>query len=347
VWFTPVLGSSDHADDERIPNSTEQKNWVDLNENDGGFITGLGGPFDGAPWAFKYRQIWKLVPTGDVDTPYIPRKRTDGIGCVSHKSIVVAEDESGRPALYFLSHRGPYRIGANGLQYLGRDNEDVWLSMNLGASTVVGFTLWHADKHQLWYYVATGSSNTPDVKMCFDVRLGYPDAQGQVRKGWSKHTGNSCSARCGVMFSNTLGATMSKDLKPYIGRSSGTTIQKADTTALSDGGTAFQAYVQTKCLPTSKQFTHHVGVQEPHLMAVAVDDTWITVTITRDFGLETRSGVIQLTPNFTESRITRKYAGLELSGASIVQMTVGDAVATARGWTLDALMVPVGSEEPR
>lgn len=347
VWFTPVLGSTDHGDDERIPNTTDQKNWVDLNENDGGFITGLGGPLDGAPWAFKYRQIWKLVPTGDVDTPYLPRKRTDGIGCIAHKTIVVGEDEAGRPALYFLSHRGPYRVGANGLQYLGRDNEDVWLGMNLGATTVVGFTLWHPDKHQVWFYVATGSSNDPDVKMCFDVKLGVPDEKNQVRGGWSKHTGDSCSARCGTLMSNTLGATMSKDLKPYIGRSSGTAIQKADTTSLTDAGTAFRAYVTTRCLPTQKQMWHHAGVGEPHLQAVAVDDTWISITIVRDFGIETRSGVIELTPYFNETRVTRKYAGLELSGASMVQLTIGDAYAVSRGWTLDTVMVPIGQEEHR
>ena len=110
VWFTPVLGSTDHADDERIPNTTTQKNWVDLNENDGGFITGLGGPIDGAVWAFKYRQIWKLVPTSDVSTPYLAKKRTTGIGCIEHRTIALAEDETGQPALYFMSHKG--RIGS-------------------------------------------------------------------------------------------------------------------------------------------------------------------------------------------------------------------------------------------
>lgn len=345
VWFTPVLGSTDHADDERVPTSTSQKNWVDLNENDGGFITGLGGPVDGAPWAFKYRQIWRLVPTGDVTTPYIPRKRTDGIGCIAHKSIVVGEDEAGRPALYFLSHRGPYRVGANGLQYLGRDNEDLWLTLNQAATTVVGFTVWHPDKHQVWYYVATGSSNDPDVKMCFDVRLGIPDDQQQVRRGWSKHTGDSCSARCGVLFSNTLAASMSRDLKPYIGRSTGTAIWKTDTSDLTDNGTKFRAYVITRCLATTTEMWRHMGVREPHLQAIAVDDTWISITITRDFGLETRSGVIELTPYYNETRIARKYGGLELSGAQIIQLTIGDAQAAARGWTLDRLMVPLGVEE--
>src|SRR6185369_10768721 len=92
-------------------------------------------------------------------------------------------------------------------------------------------------------------------------------------------------------------------------------------------------------------FNHHVSVHEPYLQALAVDDTWISATIVRDYGLETRSGVLELTPYFNETRITRKYAGLELAQCAMVQITLGDAAATTRGWTLDALHIPIGTEE--
>ena len=42
VWYTPVLGSTDEGDDERIPNTVDQQNWVDVGNE--GPITGLGGP---------------------------------------------------------------------------------------------------------------------------------------------------------------------------------------------------------------------------------------------------------------------------------------------------------------
>jgi hypothetical protein len=344
VWFTPVLGSTDHADDERIPNATSQKNWVDLNENDGGFITGLGGPFDGAPWAFKYRQIWKLVPTGDVDTPYIPRKRTDGIGCIQHKSIVVAEDEQGRPALYFMSHRGPYRVGQYGLQYLGRDNEDIWHgSMNLAATTTTGFTLWHVDKRQVWFYIATGSANTPDVKMCFDVRLGSTDEKNQVRGGWSKHTGDSCEARCGVMFSNTLGATMSRDLKPYIGQNAGNgRLWKCDTTDQDDAGTAFQGLI-------TYPDRHHGGldaacVLRPPLVLGSVGSHSITVTMSGNYGaLTTRTGSVAMAAAGSETRVLKPVEDVEIGDDVFsVAVAVGDASAAATPqWTIDAVIVPV------
>jgi hypothetical protein len=78
-------------------------------------------------------------------------------------------------------------------------------------------------------WIATGSSNDPDVKLVFDVLLGRVVGADRVRGGWYKHTGSQAAARCSTMMSNTLGATMSSDLKPYIGRSSGTVIWKCDT----------------------------------------------------------------------------------------------------------------------
>lgn len=347
IWFTPVLGSSDQGDDERTRSTTTQKDFVDLNENDGGFITALGPPLAGSPHAFKYRQVWKLVPTGDVSTPYLPRKLRDDIGCIAHKTIVIGEDEAGRAALYFLSHRGPYRIGVNGIQYLGRDNEDIWSTMNLAASTVVAHAVYHADKHQLWIWIATGSANDPDVKMCFDVLLGIPDQNNRVRGGWSKHTGNSAAARCSVMMSNTLGATMSRDLKPYIGRASGTVIWKLDTSTTNDAGTNFQSYVKTKPVTQASQLGLNVGIGQASLIAKAASGVTITQTIDRDFGLETVTATVSLTAAASETRVFRKIEGSDMAGAGVIQLQWGDAAAASNAWTLDAVVAPMDTQEIR
>jgi hypothetical protein len=252
VWFTPVLGSTDKGDDERVPNTTTQKNWVDLNENDGGGVTGLGGPINGVPWAFKYRQIWKLRPTGDVNTPYLPRKVMDGIGCVEHKSIVVGEDHLGQPALYFMSHRGPYRITVDGtVQYLGRDNEVLWRTMNLAAAYKIAHSVYYPELHQWWVFVSTGSSDYPDTKMMFDVQRGFPDENGQIRGGWSKHTGLSCTAISSCLFADSVAASMGSNLKPYVGAGASVAIYKCDTSATDDAGTQFQATATTRPVQTT------------------------------------------------------------------------------------------------
>jgi hypothetical protein len=346
AWYTPVLGSTDKADDERVPMTTTQKNFFDCNENDGGGFTGGGGPIDGIPYGFKYRQIWKFRPTGDVTAPYLPRKIRDDIGCIAHKTICIGEDEVGQAALYFLSHRGPYRITlTGGVQYLGRDNQVTWRSMNLAATTVVAHATYYPDLHQWWCWIATGSANDPDVKMMFDVQLGFPDENGQIRGGWAKHTGDTAVARCSCLMSNTLGASMSLDLKPYIGRASGTAIQKCDTTATDDAGTTFQAYVTSRPLLTTPDLLRNVGLAESTLVGKALAGSDVTVTINRDFGLETRATAVSLAPAASETRVVKKVEGSEMGSARVLQMTIGDSAANTEQWTIDALVAPVLPQE--
>lgn len=348
VWFTAVLGSTDQGDDERIPSTTTQKFFVDLNENDGGAITGMGGPLNGSPYIFKQREVWKMTPTGSVTTPYVVRKLRDDIGCVAHKSIVVGQDALGRAALYFMSHRGPYRITADGvIEYLGRDNEDIWRTVNLGAATVLAHSVYYPDLHQWWLWISTGSSDTPDVKMMFDAQLGFPDQNGQIRGGWAKHTGSSAAARCSCLFSNTVGATMSRDLKPYIGRSAINTIWKCDTADVDDAGTDFQAKVTTRPLMTTPDLLRKSGIGESTIVAKAATSMSVSVTIARDFGKETRTHTVSIAPAASETRVVKKAEGSEMGEADVIQMTIGDSAANEQVWTVDALIVPVTTQEMR
>jgi hypothetical protein len=348
VWFTPVLGSTDKGDDERVPNQTTQKNWVDINENDGGGITGLGGPIYGAPYAFKYRQVWKLNPTGEIAAPYLPRKIADGVyGAIGHKTIVVAKDRQGNPALYFLGPEGPCRIviyeGSATPQYLGRDVEDIWSGINLAASTVVAHGIYHPDKHQVWFWIATGSSNDPDTKLVFDVLLGRFTEGERIRGGWFKHTGPSAGARCSTLFSNTLAASMSRDLKPYIGRASGTAIWKLDTSTTNDAGTNVQAEITSRPIPIAP-LGAKVGMGQSTLLAKAASGVTITQTLNRDFGAETRTSTVLLTPNASETRVIKKFEASEMAQADTIQVTLGDAAAASNSWTLDQWTAPVHTE---
>lgn len=350
IWYTPVLGSADKGDDERVPNQSNQKNYVDLNENDGGGITGLSAPINGVPYAFKYRQIWRLSPTGDVTVPYLPRKLSDTYGSIAHKATCIGRDHVGNPAVYFLSQDGPCRLvvvgGVPEIQYLGRDIEDIWSTLNRAATTVVAHGLYHADKHQVWWWIATGSSNTPDTKLVFDVLLGKFTEGERIRGGWSKHTGNSAAATCSCLMSNTLAASMSSDLKPYIGRSTGTVIWKCDTADTDDATTAFQAYVKTKPIPVAP-IGLNVGVGQTHLLAKVAAGVTITQTIDRDYGIETRTSTVLLTADASETRTVKKFEGSEMEGAGTLQFQWGDASALANAWTLDTAMLPVHTDERR
>lgn len=350
VWFTPVLGSADKGDDERLVSQSNLKTFVDLNENDGGGITGLA-QINGTVYAFKYRQVYRLGPTGDVNAPYLPKRLRADIGCIAHKTICEGEDQHGNPALYFLSHRGPYRIvqieGVSIVQFLGRQNQVMWRSMNLGASTVVAHAVYYPDLHQVWFWIATGSSDDPDTKMVFDVHLGFPDQNGQIVGGWVKHDGPSANARCSCMFSNTLGASMSRDLKPHLGRSVGTTIYKTDTSDLDDNSTDFQAYVKTRPIITLGELGRKVGLEEPYLLAKALTGVTITLTSDRDFGIETRTHTQVLTAAGSETRVFKKFEGAGVGEADVIQVQIGDGAAQDGAWSFDALKVPYALQERR
>lgn len=348
VWYSGFTGQFAEVDcDEIVPQTTEISNYVDLDENDGGVITGLGGPLDGRPIVFKRNQVWRLVPTGLDNPVYQPRPifKGSGIGCIRHQTIINAEDETGAPAVYWLSDIGPYRLGANGPQALVDDIQDLWDTVNLAASNVVAHGVYHAALRQIWWWVATNNSNDPDTKLVYHVRDGQPTADGRVRGGWTVHDGVSAAARCSVMMSNTLGATMSRDLKPYIGASAGTTILKCDTSATSDAGTTFQAYVD---LPER----HFAGlarrciVGEPIVLG-NVGSQSLSVTLTGNYGQTTgRTASVSMAATGSETRALRVVEGVAYGDtAGSVQIRVGDAAASTQTWTIDALVVPIEPAE--
>jgi hypothetical protein len=345
IWFTPVLGASDKGDDERVENTTVRKGWVDLNEKDGGGVTGCGGPINGQPWFFKSRQVWKLLPTGDAVTPYLPRKVRDDIGCPWDRTITIGEDQFGRPALYFLSHRGPYRITYDGdIQYLGRDNEVTWRAINQ-ASTVKPHAVFYPDLHQWWVFIPTLTSSI-EFKMMLDVQHAFPDEKGHVRGGWAKHTGITGGGQSSCLFSNTPGATMSADLKPHVG-SELNQMYKCDTSGLDDNGTDFQAYVTTRPLLATKDLLHKMLMREPTVMGKALAGSDVSVSINRDFGKETRTQSVSLAPAASETRVIQKVPALEMGEADVIQVTVGDASANEEVWSVDAVIVPMEPKERR
>lgn len=113
VWYTPVLGSTDIGDDERVPNTIDQKNWIDI--GDEGPITGLIGPLYGDIYVFKSNTVGKLVPTGDVTTPYRYIPLTVGIGAVDQRVITSAEQGEGIPAVFFASASSVYMLTSGGI----------------------------------------------------------------------------------------------------------------------------------------------------------------------------------------------------------------------------------------
>jgi hypothetical protein len=357
VMWTPVIGTTPDefpaADDERVPSG----NRLDLDRSDGGGITG-GGIVDGIIYVFKLSHIYRLDRTGNVDLPYRGVPVTKSLGAISHKSIVVGEDEAGRPCLYFLSRRGPYRLGANGLEFLGRDIQTFWRTVN-NNSTIPAFGVYHAEKRQVWWWVTLGSGNaSPDRVLVYHVRHGRRTDEGDVRGGWAVWTEGVAAAFCAVMFANTLGATMSLDLKPYVGQIWVTSLPDgpclkydSDATTTDRGGnaTTYIGRVKTAAFAPAGP-GQKGGVTQLYVLATTANRA-LALDVIRDFNAETRNGTVTL-PASGANLLTRALVKVEddarAADSMYVELVLDDDVtpASSAAWSVDAIGVRARVEGP-
>ncbi len=342
VFYTPVQGDADVGDAERRYETTSNKARLTLDRGIGGEITGMVGPLNGFIYVFKWGRIYRLVRTGVSIAPYQAVTVSEQVGCVYGKTIVRAVDEMGSSAIYFLSDHGPYRISAvHGLQFIGHEIEDVWSTINLDA-TIIGHGIYHPAKEQVWFWVATDSSTTPDTIMMFDTSLGMTSEHGEVHGGWAKWTGDLAAARCSAMLAETPGASMSRALKPHAGMASNVILQ-ADTTDTDDNGTAYQAYVKTKAFALAG-LGRYFGARQVSVTGEASAGAHIEVTVETDFGLSSTSEQVDLTASHNETRVLRR-APLDFTQVEAIQVQVGDTAAIANSWRIDAVGLLASEEQ--
>jgi len=339
VYFTPVLGSSDIGDDERYINTSDLKGWVDLDRGFGGPITGMGLVF-GTVFVFKRKAIYRLTRTFDPTTPYAVKVETRALGCLAHRTIRVGEDEGGNPCLYFLSERGPYRLGVNGLEYLGKAIEHITKTLTESpVEHASNWTCYYPERHQVWWWWATAAGTTSNALLVYDVK----------RRAWSQFTGMIVSAAHGDLLPTTFGATMARTLKPGLGMlfsalGVANLLYRADV-GTDDAGTAFQAFVTSRVYTLSDTIGAMTGVSTAFVRAAAAAGVTIQLTLTRDFGVESRTSTASIAATASETRVTREFDAARLTGAQATQFTLGDASAVSNNWKLDALALRVPQEE--
>ncbi len=342
VWYTSALGSSDEGDDERVSVVNDGiRSYSDIEEA----VTGLSVPVNGTFLAFSYRSQWKFVSTNSADSPYNNFRVSGGAGCICYKSIVTAKDATGSPSTYWWSVDGPYRAGISGQQYLAQDVLDIVGRVNLSAVTPV-HAISHTSLHQVWFFVAVDSSATANVRVIFDTFLGKivdvsEIGTAAVRFGWSYHVGESTKAYCSCMFSDTVGASMGKTLKPYIGYTGATQIWKCDSTAVDDAGTPFQAYVDSK--PGAPWGLGRLGGIKEDCVLIALSSSGVSIalTIIKNEGEESYQFNVDLNPYPNQTTVFKKIDGSTgISNMATVRYRVGDAEVTPSTWNLTALVIP-------
>lgn len=356
VMWTPVIGTTPSftggvADEERVPST----NRLDLDRQDGGGITG-GAILSGTVYVFKLSHIYRLRRTGDADLPYQAIPITKSLGAVSHKSIVVGEDDAGNECLYFFSRRGPYRLSANGLEYLGRDIETLWKTVSL-SSTLPPFGVWHQEKRQVQWWVTTTGQFPADKKLVFHASHGRRDEHGNVRGGWAVHTDGAADVFCAVMFANTLGATMSLDLKPYVGQRWVTGLPDgpcikydADGTYTDRGGnaTTYIGRVKPGAFPPGGPGMKGRMTQAYVLGTCA--NRALALDVIEDFGARTRTGSATLpaVSGSSTRALVKVDDDVRATDAMYLEIVLDDDVtpASSAAWTVDAIGLRVKPEAP-
>lgn len=354
VWWTSLLGlSGGVGNDERVSNTGTINSYADVEEA----ITGLSQPMQivtsqasslerGSFYVFSFQSQWKFVSTGQADGPYLRFRITGGAGCVHHKSILVAKDTAGNPCLMWLATSGVMRIGVNGQEYVGEDCIDVIGRMNLDA-TIPCHAVYHADIHQVWWYIAIDGASYPNYRILFDTRLGKVTEDGDVRGGWSVANGEAQKAYCSCMFSDSIGATMGRTLLPYIGYTEANEIWKCDTDDEDDNGNAFQAYIDTKSYAPWGLGRQGGMNEEAILVADPSPGTSIQLKIYWNEGASEDVSVADLTDHSDSgmaAKVFPKFEGSQLGDSMSFRCRIGDAQPIANAWALDALIVPVSYE---
>lgn len=339
IYYTPAKGTSDKADDERVPNTLYTRYRLDLGEGTGGDGTGFAGPAYGGVYAFKYNAIKKIIPTGLAAPVWEVFDISTTRGAVEQECIAMGEDNQGRPTIYFLDPQvGPMMLGPVPPTAIGDGVRDLWDIVNLAATAKVGWVLDYPAKNCVFFAWATSSANDPAVIAEYDKATG----------GWKVHdTGGKIRlSRCAVLFAKTLGSTMSRDKVPYFGyASANNTLLRGDTTDTDDNATTFQALVKTRPIPFNNG--QPFRLTKVAIVAKPATDVTLTVTADADMGRETKADTISLTATSSESGANRviRILDLDLANMSYLQIQVGDASAISNTWQIERIYVAIQPED--
>jgi hypothetical protein len=347
VWWTPVLGSLDAGDDERVFQTGTVKPYIDLDEKNGGDLTGLN-QIQGTIFAFKLKQVWRLTPTEDFTKPYVAKRVSSSIGAVFNKSIQPGEDAYGNPVLYFMSHRGPYRVGlTGGVEYIGRDLEDLTRTSvgkpNINATAnVPSFSIYDVDTAQWWLWWAESGQSFPTKLCVLNVKRATRQGVYGVRYGWVQHTGIMATAKCGCLGpsgANTFASTT--ELAPWLGVGAPLIYQANQMDVQADAGTTFLASVLTRSIAVFGRF---ISAAEPTLTAIsrnAGTGSAIRLTFIRDFNAALNVvDDIAITATEVNSTVFKKFDGADTADCKTLQLQLSDPAAQSDSWELRQLWVP-------
>lgn len=333
VSWTPATNDSGVGNNERLPLSTLSdtgNNRTDLDNYEGGAITGASQTANGVFFVFKWGAIYQATRTGNTGST----GAAYDIICITKArgalpgSIFSGADEYGQPCIYFLDPLiGPSRLGVEGLQLI-RGLRKTWTRINRLATGIVSHGVYYPDKRQARWWVAADSNNYPSLGLCLQVNETTENTAYEVSRGWSLFNGHLAQAYCSgivnVEILNSMGAIATISRRPYIGLPQPSLLQQCDLLSTDDGQT-YSASILTRPI-IFNTLLGKWGVLICALLADPMPTTTLKISLIRDFGAETQPVTVTLNPSggLTQLEVLKELDNLNISEATAIQFEFSD-----------------------
>lgn len=320
VYWTPVFNDPFPGQFERLP--LQKNNSINLDNGDGGPITGISSSINGIWYAFKWKKIYGFVRTYNASIEYTVLTLSTELGALPG-SVFEGVDESGTACIYFLDPtQGPCRVGPNGVQII-RGLRKTWKRMNLHAN-LPAIGLYYPFKRQAKWWVAFDGSDTPNTILNSQVSEHHQTKDGEVSGCWSIHTGPMALA-FGVGLYTGVPVTAQVDSlnpRPMVGLRMPYLLNTCDITDF-DAGLPYTASMTTKPYLVTGALNKW-GVRAAAGIVDPSNVQTLGVTVVRDFGVESLPYTMKLAPQASETQVVADMDDCHMSTTRAIQITFTD-----------------------
>lgn len=317
VGWTPKKGDPGVGNSERNPIVTiggeDIVSTRDLDNYDGGPLTGLAASTYGTWYAFKWQRIYSAVENQNVVNAY-------DINCVSSTrgaiqgSVVKAANPDGSSTIYFLDPNvGLCRLSVGGVISTIRGLRTTWGTVNVKATSLVCCGCYYPYKHQVRWWVSTGGSNTPNLGITLQTsELQQRGASGELGRGISLVRDRQSQALCAAALTVTVNDQTTE--VPFIGQTDPEFIQRLDT-GVTDNGATYVGTLTSRPLFLAGML-NKFGIIAAALLATADVAGSIIMSLIRDEGgagqAPNSTVATSLAPVASEPQVMRIFDGLAM-----------------------------------
>lgn len=345
VGWTPVKNDPGVGNSERAPIVTTGglaiNTTQDLDNYDGGAITGLAASSFGSWYAFKWQRVYNATRQQDVVNAYDIQTVSTTRGAIQG-SVIRATDVYGFGAIFFLDpFVGPCRMASGGVITPIHGLRKTWKRINAKATSLVACGVYYPYKQQVQWFVSVDGGNTPTLAIIIQTSELKQRPTGELGGGISLFTGKRAQALCAAALTFTSG-NQTTDF-PFIGLTTPDFAQRCDT-GTDDNGTAFSPLILSK-----PQFQAGLlnkwGVRAATLLGTADAAGSVILSLVRDEGVETHATLAaSLAPAGSETQVLKDFDDLVMSEARSIQIQLTDGI-TGHNWQAQRVDLKSSSEE--